>query len=129
MLNVIDSSRMPWSRVKFVGQIFIPDAFVQDYICISQACWSACRLSTRHLPLAVAVRDRKQACDDVDLPQKYEEYLDTSFLGLEESISVGPVQYSYFRFGPLSSTVEPGTKLTDMHLQNSEKSKQIKNCP
>lgn len=50
---------------------------------------------------ADAAKGRIDACSDVPLPAKYERYLDTSFLGLERSIDVGQVTYSYHRFGPM----------------------------
>ena len=75
----------------------------------------------------MAAHDRKEECERIDLPEKYTKYLDTSFLGPEQSVSVGPVVYSYFRFGPLAETSNPGqllpeSRLAERHVKPGEDS-------
>lgn len=40
-------------------------------------------------------------CASFAIPPSFAQYLNTSFLGERQSIEVGPVNYSYFQFGPL----------------------------
>lgn len=40
-------------------------------------------------------------CASYAIPPSFAQYLNTSFLGERKSIEVGPVNYSYYQFGPL----------------------------
>lgn len=77
---------------------------------------SACRPCSQFHSRAVAAQDRKEACEHIELPEKYLTYLDTSFLGPEKFVSVGPVDYSYHRFGPLLKTSNAGPLLPQQLL-------------
>lgn len=49
--------------------------------------------------------ERLASCSNTTLPQSFTQYLNTSFLGERQFIQVGPVNYTFFQFGPLNSTV------------------------
>ncbi len=42
-------------------------------------------------------------CASYAIPPSFAQYLNTSFLGERQSIEVGPVNYSYYQFGPLNA--------------------------
>lgn len=49
--------------------------------------------------------ERLATCSNTTLPQSFTQYLNTSFLGERQFIQVGPVNYTFFQFGPLNSIV------------------------
>ena len=49
--------------------------------------------------------ERLASCSNTTLPQSFTQYLNTSFLGERQFTQVGPVNYTFFQFGPLGSTV------------------------
>jgi hypothetical protein len=44
---------------------------------------------------------RKAACMREELPDRYRQFLNTSFIGPALEIRVGAVNYTYHKFGPL----------------------------
>ena len=48
--------------------------------------------------------ERLASCNNTTLPQSFTQYLNTSFLGERQFIQVGPVNYTFFQFGPLGAT-------------------------
>ena len=49
--------------------------------------------------------ERLASCSNTTLPQSFTQYLNTSFLGERQFMQVGPVNYTFFQFGPLGSTI------------------------
>jgi len=47
---------------------------------------------------------REAACKREELPERYRQFLNTSFIGPPLKIDVGAVNYTYHRFGPLAQT-------------------------
>ena len=45
---------------------------------------------------------RLAQCDSLPLPDSFKQYLNTSFLGPRRFVEAGPVNYTYFQFGPLN---------------------------
>lgn len=46
---------------------------------------------------------RLDSCTTYAIPPSFAQYLNTSFLGDRQFIDVGPVNYTYYQFGPLEA--------------------------
>ncbi len=47
--------------------------------------------------------ERLDNCENLALPASFTQYLNTSFLGERQFIEAGPVNYSFYQFGPLNT--------------------------
>ena len=45
---------------------------------------------------------RLAACESLPLPPAFLQYLNTSFLGQRQHVEAGPVNFTYYKFGPLN---------------------------
>ncbi len=59
---------------------------------------------------------RVAACQREELPESYQQFLNTSFIGPARTINVGAVNYTYHRFGPLDQEKSTGKPLEALKL-------------